>query len=62
MNEGNVCEHKRRREADPRDDFVSGETESQIKNHNCVLVTHFRDVFPEFSIRCSVDDILNTFQ
>lgn len=45
-----------------RNDFVSGETESQIKNHNCVLVTHFRDVFPEFSISCSVDDILNTFQ
>lgn len=24
------------------------ESESQIKNQNCVLVTHFRDVFPEF--------------
>jgi hypothetical protein len=35
--------------------------ESQIKNQNCVLVTHFHDVFPEFSTRHSVNDILNTF-
>jgi hypothetical protein len=26
-----------------------------------VLVTHFHDVFPEFSTRHSVNDILNTF-
>jgi hypothetical protein len=35
--------------------------ESQIKNQSCVLVTHFHDVFPEFSTRHSVNDILNTF-
>jgi hypothetical protein len=40
---------------------VEGRRESQIKNQNCVLVTHFRDVFPEFSTRHSVNDILNTF-
>jgi hypothetical protein len=41
--------------------WVEGRRESQIKNQNCVLVTHFHDVFPEFSTRHSVDDILNTF-
>jgi hypothetical protein len=35
--------------------------ESQIKNQSCVLVTHFHDVFAEFSTRHSVNDILNTF-
>lgn len=38
-----------------------GRRESQIKNQSCVLVTHFHDVFPEFSTRHSVNDILNTF-
>jgi hypothetical protein len=41
--------------------WVERRRESQIKNQNCVLVTHFHDVFPEFSTRHSVNDILNTF-
>lgn len=39
-----------------------GEWESQIKNENCVLVTHFHDVFPSFPPDVPVNDILNTFR
>lgn len=47
--------HEREREED-------GESESQIKNQNCVLVTHFHDVFPSFPPDVPVNDILNTFR
>lgn len=66
MNEGNVfvCATSmkgNRSELCAAGDGGRRRRESQIKNQNCVLVTHFHDVFPEFSTRHSVNDILNTF-
>lgn len=60
-----MCEHEGKQipsGATPTTRERDGERESQIKNENCVLVTHFHDVFPSFPPDVPVNDILNTFR